>query len=264
MNVYTVKRVLNMLAAERKLRIVEFVRQHRTASVSVLAKEFGVHEATIRRDLAEVEQEGLLKRTHGGVIVESLTHNEPSFNERTNVQLDQKMRIGRMAASLVEDGDHIIIDSGTTTLHIAKNLVNRSNLTVVTNDINVAAELRDAPGVKVTVTGGELYPSSYMLNGMFTDYVLGSLHVSKAFVGTPAIHSKHGLMHPEAQLVPAKQGMIAAAQEVIVVADDTKIGKLSLYKVAPNSSIHTLITGKETPDYDLKPFQDTGINVITV
>ncbi|MGZ9584909.1 DeoR/GlpR family DNA-binding transcription regulator [Paenibacillus marinisediminis] len=253
-----------MLAAERKLRIIDYVRQQRSASVATLAQEFAVHEATIRRDLAEIEQEGLLKRTHGGVIVERLTNREPSFNERTNVQLEQKMRIGKMAASLVEDGEHIIIDSGTTTLHIARNLVHRSNLTVVTNDINVAAELRDAPGVKVTVTGGELYPSSYMLNGMFTEHVLRSLHVSKAFIGTPAIHPTHGLMHPEAQLVPAKQGMIASAQEVIVVADDSKIGKLSLHKVAPNSCINTLITGVEVPDYEMKPFQDYGINVIKV
>ena len=253
-----------MLAAERKWKIVEYVRQHQAASVTALAHEFGVHEATIRRDLAEVEQEGLLKRTHGGVIVERVTKDEPSFNERTNVQLEQKMRIGKMAASLVEDGDHIIIDSGTTTLHIAKNLVHHTHITVVTNDMNVAAELRDAPGVKVTVTGGELYPSSFMLNGMFTDHVLRSLHVSKAFIGTPAIHPKHGIMHPEAQLVLAKQGMIAAAQEVIVVADGTKLGKISLHSVSPNSSIHTLITGKEVADYDIKPFRDAGIHVITV
>ncbi|MCR8630463.1 MULTISPECIES: DeoR/GlpR family DNA-binding transcription regulator [Paenibacillus] len=253
-----------MLAAERKMRIVEYVRQHRVASVAALALEFDVHEATIRRDLAEVEQEGLLKRTHGGVIVEQLTHNEPSFNDRFNVQLEQKMRIGKMAASMVEDGDHIIIDSGTTTLHIAKNLLYHSNITVVTNDINIAAELRDAPGVKVTVTGGDLYPSSFMLNGMFTDQALRSLHVSKAFIGTPAIHPKHGLMHPEAQLVLAKQGMINAAQEVIVVADDTKIGKLSLHTVAPNSAIQTLITAKEITEYDKKQFQDSGVNVILV
>lgn len=253
-----------MLAAERKLRIVEYVRQHRVASVAALASEFDVHESTIRRDLAEVEQEGLLKRTHGGVIVEQLTNNEPSFSERSTTQLDQKMQIGKLAASLVEDGDHIIIDSGTTTLHIARNLVSRNNLTVVTNDMNVASELRDAPGVKVMVTGGELYPSSYMLNGMFTDHVLRSVHVSKAFIGIPALHPKHGLMHPEAQLVLAKQGMIRAAQEVIVVADDTKIGKLSLHIVAPNSSIHTLITGNGAPEYDLKLFRDSGINVMTV
>nr|WP_244863497.1 DeoR/GlpR family DNA-binding transcription regulator [Paenibacillus cisolokensis] len=188
------------------MRIVEYVRQRRIATVAVLAKEFNVHEATIRRDLMEIEQEGLLKRTHGGVIAEQWTHDEPPFSERTNARLDQKMRIGKMAASLVEDGEHIIIDSGTTTLHIARNLVHRNNIIVVTNDMNVAAELKDSSGVKVILTGGELYPSSYMLNGMFTDHVLGSLHVEKAFIGIPAIHPVHGLMHPEAQLVPAKRG----------------------------------------------------------
>jgi DeoR family fructose operon transcriptional repressor len=253
-----------MLAAERKMRIVEYVKQYRIATVAALAQEFGVHEATIRRDLGEIEQEGLLKRTHGGVTIDQWTHDEPNFNERSNTQLEQKMRIGKLAASLVEDGEHIIIDSGTTTLHIAKNLVHRVNITVVTNDMNIAAELRDAPGIKVILTGGDLYPSSYMLNGMFTDHVLSSLHVEKAFIGIPAIHPKHGLMHPEALLVPAKQGMIKAARETIVVADDSKIGKLSLHKVAPNSSIHTLVTGKETSEQALGPFRETGITVYTV
>ncbi|WP_420852091.1 DeoR/GlpR family DNA-binding transcription regulator [Paenibacillus hamazuiensis] len=253
-----------MLAAERKLRLVEYVRQHRAASVADLAKQFNVHEATIRRDLAEIEREGLIKRTHGGVIVEEWTRDEPSFNERSSYQLEQKMRIGKMAAGLVEDGEHIIIDSGTTTLHIARNLTHRTNITVVTNDMNVAAELRDSPGIKVMVTGGELYPSSYMLNGMFTDHMLKSIHVDKAFIGIPALHPKHGLMHPEAQLVVAKQHMIHAAQQVIVVADDSKIGKLSLHSVAPNSAVHTLITGSGISEYDAKQFKDGGVNVITV
>lgn len=253
-----------MLAAERKLRIVDYVRQYKTATVSKLALEFNVHEATIRRDLIEIEQEGGLKRTHGGAVVEQWTHDEPSFSERATQNLEQKMRIGKMAASLVEDGDHIIIDSGTTTLHIARNLVHRSDITVVTNDMNVAAELRDAQRIKVILTGGELYPHSYMLNGMFTDHVLSSLHTLKAFIGTPALHPEHGLMHPEAQLVPAKQGMIRAAREIIVVTDDSKLGKLSLHTVAPISSIHTLITGKEVSEQELRPFQDSGMTVYTV
>ncbi|MCK8486450.1 DeoR/GlpR family DNA-binding transcription regulator [Paenibacillus sp. MBLB2552] len=250
-----------MLAADRKRRIVEYVRQYRTATVAMLAAEFNVHSATIRRDLAEIEQEGALRRTHGGVIMEQWTHDEPSFQERRNQHLEEKIRIGRHAASLVEDGENIIIDSGTTTLHIATHLVNRSNVTVITNDMNVAVELRDASGVKVILTGGELYPSSYMLNGMFTDHVLQSLHVEKAFIGTPALHPQHGLMHPEALLVPAKQGMIKAAGEIVVVCDHTKIGKLSLHTVAPNSSIHTLITGNAATDFDVKPFQERGITV---
>ncbi|GIP35054.1 DeoR/GlpR family DNA-binding transcription regulator [Paenibacillus sp. J2TS4] len=254
-----------MLAAERKFRIVEYVNQKRVATVAALAKQFQVHEATIRRDLAEIEQEGLLRRTHGGVIVvDGRANMEPSFVERVSDQLEQKKLIGLKAAELVEDGEHIILDSGTTTIHIAHHLKNRSNVTVVTNDMNVAAELRDAPGVKVIVTGGELYPSSFMLNGMFTDQVLGSMHVQKVFIGTPAIHPKYGLTHPEAQLVPAKQGMISAGQEVIVVADDTKLGKVSLHTVAPIQSVHTLITGKEASPSHIKHFQDSGVNVITV
>ncbi|WP_340083854.1 DeoR/GlpR family DNA-binding transcription regulator [Siminovitchia sp. FSL H7-0308] len=253
-----------MLPIERKMRIIEYVRQNRTATIAALAKQFGVHEATIRRDLAEIERNGTLKRTHGGVIMEQWTQEEPSFTERTTLNSDQKMRIGKMAASLVKDGESIIIDSGTTTLHIVKHLLHRNDITIVTNDMNIAAELRDAHRMKVILTGGELYPSSFFLNGMFTDHVLRSLHVEKSFVGTPALHPQYGLMHPEERVVPAKQGMIKAAREIIVVADHSKIGKLSLHTVAPNSSIHTLITGKEASEFDLQPFRDSGITVYTV
>ena len=178
--------------------------------------------------------------------------------ERTSLHLDTKIRIGKMAASLVKDGESIIIDSGTTTLHIAKNLTNHKDLTIVTNDMNIAAELRDAPQIKVILTGGELYPSSYFLNGMFTDYALKSLHVEKAFIATTALHPQYGLTNPDMKLVPAKQGMIQAAGEIIVVADDSKIGKLSLHKVAPNSSFHTLITGKEASEIDLQAISRHG------
>src|SRR5690606_11669112 len=166
-----------MLPVERKVRIVELVKQKRVATVAALAKEFQVHEATIRRDLAEIEMEGLLRRTHGGVVVDQGANVEPSFSERAHEQVNQKERIGKTAAELIEDGDHVILDSGTTTLHIAHHLVTRSRITVVTNDINIAAVLRDVAGIHVIVTGGILYRSSFMLNGMFTDHVLSTLHV---------------------------------------------------------------------------------------
>jgi DeoR/GlpR family transcriptional regulator of sugar metabolism len=253
-----------LLAAERKIRIVEYVMHNRVASVAALAQAFQVHEATIRRDLAEIEQEGLLKRTHGGVIVDRGANNEPSFEERSHEQLEQKKRIGRQAAELVEDGDHIMIDSGTTTLHIAHHLTDRSRLTVVTNDMNIAGQFRESKGVTVIVTGGELYPSSFMLNGMVTDYALSRLHVQKAFIGTPAIHPTYGLTHPEERIVPAKQGMIRAAQQIIVVADPTKIGKASLHEVAPIEAVHTFITGKEASEAQVKLFREAGVRVLTV
>lgn len=255
--------VFNMLAAERKLRIVDLVKQKRVASVFDLAREFQVSEATIRRDLADIETEGLLRRTRGGVVVDRGANIEPSFSQRSEEQVDQKARIGARAAALVEDGDHIILDSGTTTLQVARNLVNRSNLTVVTNDINVAAELRDAPGVTVIVAGGVLFKSAYMLNGYFTTSVLESLHVQKAIVGAPAIHPKHGITQGLAELVPAKQAMIKAAQEVIAVVDDTKLGQVTLHSVAPITDVHTLVTGSEASESHLRQFREAGVIVIT-
>lgn len=252
-----------MLPAERQKEILELVRKDKVASVTKLAERFDVHPATIRRDLAEIEEKGLLKRTHGGVI-EDDTASEPPFSERAREQFQEKERIGQRAAEIVADGEHIIIDSGTTTLHIARNLRNRKGLTVVTNDMNVASELRDAPGVKVIVTGGILYQGSYMLNGMFTDQMLQSIHVQKAFIGTPAIHPAHGLTHPDLELVPTKKWMIKAAQQIIVTTDHTKIGKVSLHTVAPIRDIHTFITGKEAFEPQVRKFIDSGVHVETV
>lgn len=246
------------------MKILEYVRKHKTATISSLAAKFNVHEATVRRDLSEIEKEGFLKRTHGGVVVDQWTHEERPFHERTTQNYEEKMRIGKKAASFVEEGDTVIIDSGTTTQHIAKNLVNHKNITVITNDMNVAAELRYAADVTVILTGGELYTASFMLNGIYTDYVLNSLHVLKAFIGTPAFHPKHGLMHMEERLIPAKQSMIKAAQEIFVVTDHSKIGKVALHTYAPTNQIQNLITGQEVPDLDIEPFREEGINVFTV
>lgn len=253
-----------MLAAERKLKIIEYVKEHRIASVAQLAEIFQVHEATIRRDLSEIEKHGELKRTHGGVVLNEGIYSEPPFSTRATEQVEEKDRIGKGTADLVEKGESIILDSGTTTLHIAKYLLDKQDITVVTNDINIAHELRDAPGVKLLVTGGLLYPENYMLNGIYTNELLDSLHVQKAFIGTPAIHRKYGLTHFDEQIVPAKKYMIKAAQEVIVVADHTKIDKVSLHTVSPIQDIHKLITGSEITEKQHQQFVDAGVVVMKV
>jgi DeoR family fructose operon transcriptional repressor len=251
-----------MLAAERKIRLVELVKQHRVATVTALAAEFQVSEATIRRDLSEIEQEGFLKRTHGGVILDPSANHEPQVSQRLEEEKEQKARIGKAAAEMVQDGEHIILDSGTTTLYIAKNLVHRSNITVITNDINVAAELRDAKGVTVIVVGGILEPNSYMLNGMFALNALKTLHVQKYFLGTSAIHAKYGSTNTNVDVVEVKRAMIETAQEIIIVSDDTKIGKVTLHEVVPIKGIHKFITGKEASEVQLQGFRDAGVKVI--
>lgn len=250
-----------MLPLERQKNIVKYVQKQKATTIAELANYFDVHEATIRRDINLLVKDNQLIRTHGGVMINDDVDSEPSFHKRTSLQFEEKIRIGQKAADLINDGENIIIDSGTTTLHIANAIKDKKNLTVITNDINIAATLRSSPSIKVIVTGGILFPDSFMLNGMITDEVLQSLHVHKAFIGTPALHHRKGLTHFDEYLVSAKRGMIRAAKKVIAVADHTKIGNVSLHKVADMKQVHDIVTGKDAEKLDLRSFTDQGIRM---
>lgn len=139
--------------------------------------------------------------------------------------------------------------------------MDKQNLTVITNDINIAATLRFAKSVKVIVTGGVLFPESYMLNGMITDETLSTLNIQKSFIATPALHHEKGLTHFDEYLVPAKRGMIRAAKQVIVAADHTKIGRISLHSVADTNKIDDLVIGQELEEVDLKRWQNAGVQL---
>ncbi|MGM8366372.1 DeoR/GlpR family DNA-binding transcription regulator [Virgibacillus sp. W0181] len=250
-----------MLILDRQNKVLTFVKKNRVATVAELAEHFKVHEATIRRDLSLLEKEGKLRRTHGGVMIEDEVHSEPPFQERESAQYDAKKRMGEHSGDFINDGDNIILDSGTTTVHIVEAVLKKKNITVITNDINIAAKLRSSPQTKVIVTGGNLFPESYMLNGLITDQALSELYVHTAFIGTPAFHHQLGLSHFDDYLVSAKRSMIQSAKKVIVVADHTKIGKVSLYKVAEVKEIDTLITTCQLDDEQKKYLTDLNIDV---
>ncbi|WP_130858923.1 DeoR/GlpR family DNA-binding transcription regulator [Gracilibacillus phocaeensis] len=250
-----------MLPLERQTKIVQLLEEKNAITITDLAHHFHVHEATIRRDLTLLEKEGNIKRTHGGVVFEKEVHSEPAFHERESVRLNEKKRIGEYAASFIENGDNIILDSGTTTLHIAEAIKKKKDITVITNDINIAAQLRFSEAIKVIVTGGVLFPNSYMLNGRGTDSTLENLNVQKAFIGTPAFHQVKGLTHFDDYLISAKKAMIQSSKHIIVVADHTKINRISLHSVASIPMIHDLITGKEANYTDLESCIKKGINV---
>ncbi|WP_277679623.1 DeoR/GlpR family DNA-binding transcription regulator [Gracilibacillus dipsosauri] len=250
-----------MLPLERQQKIVELLKEKEVLTVSELSSYFQVHEATIRRDLTVLEKRGMMRRSHGGVMLVKEIYSEPTFQERESAQYEEKKRIGEKAAEFIEDGDSIILDSGTTTLHIAKAIQNRNNITVVTNDINIAAILRFSKTIKVIVSGGVLYPESFMLNGIITNQVLNTLNIQKAFIATPAMHNVKGITHFDDYLVSAKRAMIDIAKKVIVVADHTKLGRLSLHSVAGVDKVHDLITGKEANFINLQEWESSGIQV---
>lgn len=231
-----------MLPAERKKAILEYVQREKAVKTEDLSKHFNVHEATIRRDLTALEQENKIMRTHGGVVLnEEEVFSEPNFDVREGSLFEEKKRIGIKAASFIQDGDSIILDSGTTTKQIAEAIKNKKNLTVITNDIHIAALLRHS-AMKVIVTGGILFRENFILNGEVTNHTLGNLNVTKAFIATPALHPEKGLTHFDDTLISAKASMIRAAKEIFVVTDHSKLGKLSLHTFAAMATIDHIIT----------------------
>lgn len=253
-----------MLAIERKNKILHLISQNRVVSVAELSEYCEAHETTIRRDLDVLEKKGLVTRIHGGVMASVEKKSESPVSKRFSEYLEEKQRIARAAIEYIEDGENIILDSGTTTLQIAENLGTYTNLTVVTNDIKVADVLKAKEGIKTIVTGGTLYPNTYILNGMITDHTLASISVNKAFLATPAINMQTGLNHFDETLVPAKLNMINSAEKLIVVADHSKIGQKALHAFCPLNTIDSLITGKECDQVYLEQLESQISHVATV
>lgn len=232
----------DVLPAERQKKILKYIEREKAVRTEDLSNHFNVHEATIRRDLTLLEQKNKIMRTHGGVVLrEEEVSSEPHFEEREGSFAEEKKRIGWKAASFIEEGDAIILDSGTTTKQIAEAIKDRKNLTVITNDIHIAALLRRS-SVKVIVTGGILYPENFILNGEITDRTLKKLNVQKAFIGTPALHPEKGLTHFDETLTSSKASMIRSAKEIFVVTDHSKIGSLSLHTFCSMDKIDHIIT----------------------
>ncbi|MDT0695989.1 DeoR/GlpR family DNA-binding transcription regulator [Mammaliicoccus sciuri] len=253
-----------MLPAEREQNIINYLKQHKKATVHELSVAFDVHDATIRRDLKNLEQFNHIKRTHGGVVlISNEVVDELDFDDRESSHKVQKEAIGKKAVEFVEDRDTIIIDSGSTTLQFAKHLVDKSDLTIITNDIHIASILNSSQN-KIIVTGGILYKNNYILNGQITNQTLAGLNPAKLFLGTPAVQAERGVTHYSSELSPAKELMVSQAKEVYLLADSSKFDKVSLHNICPISDIDVIITDDTNNNYDLEKYKEkVGKMVIT-
>lgn len=247
--------MLTVLPAEREQNIVDYLRQNKTATVHELSTTFDVHDATIRRDLKNLEKYNQIKRTHGGVVLQhDEVTDELNFHERASTHFTEKKSIGKKAATFVKEGDTIIIDSGSTTLQFAKHLINKKNLTIITNDIHIASILNSSLN-KIIVTGGILYKDNYILNGQITDRTLADLNPTKLFLGTPALHFEKGITHYSEELSPAKRIMVKQSKEIFLLADSSKFDKVSLHSICPISSIDILITNDVNKAYNEEKYK---------
>jgi DeoR/GlpR family transcriptional regulator of sugar metabolism len=252
----------NSLKIVRQQEIIETIRNNQQATVAELSARFNVSEVTIRRDLQELSDEGIIKRTHGGALATARSAPEmPVFNRITQ-ESEAKDLISKVAENLIEDGESIFIGSGSTTVYLARKLTNRKGLTVVTNALTIATELAVADDITVVMTGGMLRSSELSLVGHITEQALKEVRVDKIFMGVPAISLENGLTNDFLPEVMTDRTIIEMAPELILLVDHTKFGKVGSAYVAPITSVTTLVTDFETDPGILMSMKDIGINVI--
>ncbi|MFD2614940.1 DeoR/GlpR family DNA-binding transcription regulator [Paenibacillus gansuensis] len=249
-----------MYEAERKRSILALLKEQERVEVQDLIQLLDVSESTVRRDLKELEQSGLLKRTHGGAVPVHTVNYEPTFSEKEITHREQKQAIAREASALVSEGDVILLDSGTTMVYLARELKRFQRLTVVTNAIPVAQELLGCGGIELILLGGTLRKDILSLVGPFAEEILGKLHVDTAFIATNAIHAEAGLSTPNVTEASMKRRMIASSKRAVLLADSSKIGNITLVNFASLKDIDLFITDGEASE-GLAELEAAGLQV---
>lgn len=243
-----------MLQIERIQKVLDFINLKNKTNVAELCKKFNVSPVTIRRDIDYLAKNGLVIKTHGGVlsIQNKLTYEVPYFKKST-VNLKKKEAIGVAAAKLINDNDVVIIDSGTTTLQVAKN-VKSKNVTVITNDLAIANTIASIPSIELIVTGGKLEKGVYTLVGTNAVALINKCHANKVFLGVDALDIKFGISNRTLEEVDVKLAMVNAADEVIVVTDSSKFNQKMFYSLLSLNEIDILVT--DYADQSLKDHLD--------
>ena len=252
-----------MLAEERRFRIREILATQRTISASELCSALAVTPATIRRDLAALEDEGLLVRSHGGAVSRmSSTKFQPSYETLARSNSEEKHAIAREAEKLILDGDTVFLEGSTTVLELAGRLHNRNRVTVVTNSPTIVCQLQHSAGVTVLCTGGDLQKDTFYFSGEWAQRALSEIRLDKAVLGVSAIDPTYGVStanHAEAQI---KKMLVKAAKTRIALADHSKFGKQSFAYVGPVADITTLVTDDGTDPKYINDLREAGVEVV--
>jgi DeoR/GlpR family transcriptional regulator of sugar metabolism len=250
-----------MLPAERHVRIVSILEDKGVINIEALSDTFGVSRNTVRRDLRRLEEQGLLRLTHGGAVATNQVPMGRPVQERADLYVDQRQRIGATAAKLVREGDSVLLDAGTTTEQIALHLKPKSSITVITNALNVAAALAPARGITTVVIGGILNNVTGCTAGFHAEQFLYRFHVNKAFISAGGV-TEETAYNTNAFEVQMKQEMMDAADEAVLVVSSNKIGATSLAAVCPVSEFSALVTDDQADERILSKIRALGVEVI--
>lgn len=250
----------------RRARILEEIEAKGEVSVKELSKRFKISEVTIRNDLEHLEKQNMLIRARGGAIKIkfSKTDFESSVTGKKTEFQKEKQRIARAAVALIEEGDTIVLDSGTTTAEIARNLEQFSDLTIITNDLSIASILAGYEQFNVFMPGGVLRKKTLSLVGVLADENFEKFYCDKLFLGADGFDTNHGLSTPDAEEAHLNQIMIRIARKIIVIADSRKFERRRFAFIGPISHIHTVITDTGIKQEDKLRLEKNGVEVIVV
>ena len=253
-----------MLNEERRRAILEIVNRESRVLVLDLAKRFETSQVTIRKDLEALHAHGLIHRTHGGALpAREGALEDPTLREKEKLHHQEKLRIAEAAAAMVQEGQVLILDSGTTTTEIARALRKFRNLTIVTNAVNIAAEL-SGTAVEVILTGGTLRKNSFSLVGPIAEETLHRLHADVLFLGVDGFDVQYGLSTPNLLEAKVNRVMVEIAKRKVAVCDSSKFGRRSLSLIAPPAALDAVITDRSVPKSDLRALKKAGIEVTLV
>ena len=252
------------VSLDRRVKIIEYLETKGQVKVNDLSEEFKVSEVTIRNDLAQLEEKGLLIRSRGGAIKPQRVSIDYKLYEKSKKHFKEKQAIGKKASELINDNDTIIIDSGSTTMEVAKNLSRFNNLTVITNALNIASQLVEFNNVKVIMLGGLLRNNSLSLIGPIAESSIKNYYCDKLIIGVDGINSEYGITTPNIEEAQLNRLMIDISKEVIVVTDSSKFLRRSFAFIAPTSKIDVVITDSNIPKEEHDGLVNAGVKVFIV
>jgi DeoR family transcriptional regulator of aga operon len=249
----------------RRKEILQMLSEKGEVFVEMLSGKFGVSEVTIRNDLDQLEQKNMLIRARGGAIkLETGVAIDQRLADKNRINFQEKSRIGKRASQLVGEANTIIIDSGSTTAEMVRNLPDLQDLTVITNAMNIANQLVTRPNINVIIPGGYLRKNSLSLVGPQAEKSLRNFNVDKAFLGVDGFDTKNGIYTPNVEEARLNEIMIEISKEVILLADSSKFSKRSFAFICSINEIDKVITDSGIKPDDKKRLQDAGVEVIVV
>ncbi len=254
-----------MLKKERHEKILNLVKEKRVIKLKELAKYFGISLVTVRRDVEELEKEGLIKKIYGGIMYnENVVKYEKSHAKRASQNLDLKRKIANLAKEFVFPGETLFLDASTTVLEFAKTIVNKKeDINIITNGIYTALSFTQGKDITVNLIGGILKFSTFSLVCPSTEEDIDKLFADKTFISTKALSVEdEGIYEADIYEAEVKKKMIKNSNQVILLIDSTKWGKKSLVKSASLENINIIITDKKPGDLYLKRLYEMGIKVI--